>query len=73
MGATGSARWSTMAREVAPSTFLEAILEMSDDAIFTCDVAARVTASSVEQRMLSSTVRSMPSSPSTCAMRCELS
>jgi PAS domain S-box-containing protein len=45
-----------MAREVAPSTFLEAILEMSDDAIFTCDVAARVTAwSSTSERLFGRT------------------
>jgi PAS domain S-box-containing protein len=43
MGAFGSAEDRSLVASAAPEALLEAIVEMSDDAIFTCDLAGRVT------------------------------
>jgi PAS domain S-box-containing protein len=43
MGAFGSAEGKGLIASLAPEALLEAIVEMSDDAIFTCDLAGRVT------------------------------
>jgi PAS domain S-box-containing protein len=43
MGASGGVDQSVTAQEFAPEALLRAVVEMSDDAIFTCDLDGRVT------------------------------
>jgi PAS domain S-box-containing protein len=43
MGETGTAHPETASSDVAPEAFLGAVIEMSDDAIFTCDAKGTVT------------------------------
>lgn len=43
MGAHGNAQPRMVALSLAPGVLLEAIIEMSDDAIFTCDLQGRIT------------------------------
>ena len=43
MGRVDSGRTSHTSGAIGPDALLTAIIEMSDDAIFTCDVAGRVT------------------------------
>jgi PAS domain S-box-containing protein len=45
MDALSSARRWVAVSDLPPRALLQAVVEMSDDAIFTCDVAARVTPS----------------------------
>ena len=43
MGANGNAQRRVVPPSLAPGAVLEAIIEMSDDAIFTCDLQGRIT------------------------------
>ena len=43
MAATGNPRRHVVAGTVAPGVLLDAVVEMSDDAIFTCDAEGHIT------------------------------